>query len=94
MAYRLWEFDIEGESHRVELEHAYWSGNRLIRIDGSIVEKSRKIIDSGSTHTFNVSDRECSVRIIYRWRRPLGFSYECTLDGKLVPLTSLEKQIN
>jgi hypothetical protein len=91
MAYRVWEFETEGDSHRIELQHGYWSGKRLIRLDGSIIDRSSKFLDNGTTHTFNISNHECSIRVIYSWWRPLSFSYECTVDGKPVPLTSSEK---
>ena len=85
MAYRAWKFDLEDKSHIVELEHGYWSGKRLIRIDGQVTEQSAKFFDTGSTYRFNISDHECIVRVKYDWWKPLSFSFECTIDGIPVP---------
>lgn len=85
MAYKAWKFELEGQSHIVELEHGYWSGRRLIRIDGQVTDRRVKFCDTGSSHRFEISGHECVVRVVYRWSKPLSFSYECTIDGELVP---------
>ena len=91
MAYRAWRFELEGQSHIVELEHGYWSGKRLIRIDGEVTDRSYKPIDTGTTHRFEIGEHECLVRVVYRWWKPLSFGYECTVDGKRVSDVSVRR---
>ena len=53
-----------------------------IKVDGNLVEKSRKFWgDRGSEHRFDVSGATCVLRII---RRTFEFRYELLVDEKPV----------
>jgi hypothetical protein len=85
MANKTWTFEVEDGRHVVELEHGYWSGKRIIRVDGKQLEVSRKFFDTGTEHRFEVSGHQCILRI-----RPgtlgglFGFEFELFLDGRLI----------
>ena len=85
MANKTWIFELEDGRHVVEIEHGYWSGKRIIKVDGKQVEVSGKIIDTGSEHRFEISGHKCILRI-----RPgtlgglFGFEFELFLDGRLI----------
>lgn len=85
MANKTWTFELEDGHHEVEIEHGYWSGKRVIKVDGRKVEESGKIIDTGSEHRFEVSAHQCILRV-----RPgtlgglFGFEFELFLDGRLI----------
>lgn len=81
MGKRTWVFELEDGRHIVELEHGYWSGKRIIRVDGKLLEVSQKLLDTGSEHYFELNGHSCLLRI-----RISGFTpeYDLFLDGRLV----------
>ena len=85
MAHKSWVFDVCGSNHIVELDHGYWSGKRKVKVDGMPVEKSWKLIDTGTEHRFQVDGTNCVLRI-----RPgtlgglFGFDHELFVDGWVV----------
>ena len=58
-----WTVDLEGRRRVIELDHGAISGKREIRVDGKLVEKSRKLFDSGSSHTFQLDGHMITVRV-------------------------------
>ena len=81
MAKKVWVFRLEDGNHTVELEHGHWSGKRKIIVDGVPLESSRKIIDRGSVHHFQVSGSPCVLHIE---SGGFTFRYNLYVDGKLV----------
>ncbi len=81
MAKKTWTFELEDGHHVVELEHGYWFGKRIIRVDGKQLELSRKLFDTGTEHRFEVNKHKCILRIRSGL---LGFNLELFLDGRLV----------
>jgi hypothetical protein len=85
MRFRSWSFDLEDGHHRVELQHGWWSGVRIIRVDGAVFEHTgwlRHLLDFGSSHTFTIGQHECELRIGngLDW----GFRYRLAVDGRQV----------
>ena len=84
MRYRVWTFNLDDGPHRVELQHGYWSGTRLIRADGKVIEKTgwlRKL-DTGSKHAFELGEHECEIKIGFLWE--LGIGYTLLVNGQVV----------
>ncbi len=81
MAKKIWNVNIEGINHTVELDHGYFSGKREITVDGKQLEKSVKVVDSGSDHVFKLDGHTCAIHI-----RTNGFTYnyDFSIDGKSV----------
>ncbi len=76
-----WQIDAHGE-HTVSVEHGFWSGKVIIRVDNAeIFQRSSKLWDTGMEHRFDIGGVPCIVRIICR---PFGYTYELWVDGKLV----------
>ena len=75
-------FGLDDGRHVVELEHGYWSGKRVIRVDGKLLEVSRKLLDTGSEHYFELNGHPGLIRI--RIISGLIPEYELFLDGRLV----------
>jgi hypothetical protein len=59
-----WEVVVGEQVHTVRLVHGYWSGKREIWVDGELVERGRKIFDSGSRHFFTIGDQEFEAAIL------------------------------
>jgi hypothetical protein len=82
MTQRIWTFQLEdGSSHTVQLEHGYFSGKREIYLDNEFILEDKKMIDTGSAHSFQINGHICTVHI-----RTTGFSfkYDCTIDNRSV----------
>ena len=71
-----------GPSGVVEMEHGFISGKRTLKVDGSIIERSSKLLDTGSEHRFTIGSQDCVLRI--RSNMGLWFDYELYVSGKLV----------
>jgi hypothetical protein len=82
MAKKVWNFELDNIVHTVELEHGYWSGKRLLKVDGKIIEQTANVNDMfsdlGSEHAFEIDGHRCFVHI-----RPPGLSvdYDLVVDG-------------
>ena len=78
MAEKTWTINLEGVNHTIVLEHGTWSGKRVIKLDGQVIEKSQKTLDSGTDHFFEIGDHVCAIHIR---SRGVGFKYELSIDG-------------
>jgi hypothetical protein len=103
MAHRTWDFTLDGETHRVELWHGPWRGNRRIVLDGrQVLALSLRMFDAGSSHRLDVPGHVVEVRIVtngYVYRYLLvvdGIPYFANEDaarpGKLL-LSSTDQQL-
>ena len=81
MAHKVWIIGESAGKHVIELEHGFWSGNRVIKVDGQEIHRSKKLWDTGTEHRFKVASQDCIVRIR---NSPFSFQYELFVDGKLV----------
>ena len=81
MGYRTWDIEVDGNRHTIGVDHGFWSGKRIITLDGNVLEKSWKLVDTGSEHRFNVDGHLCILKIR---NSPFHYDYELFLDGKLV----------
>ncbi len=81
MTQKSWIVEAPDGRHVVELEHGYWSGKRVIKVDGVVIEQGGKLLDTGSEHRFQIGDQPCVLRIK---NRMFHFEFELFVDGKLV----------
>jgi hypothetical protein len=63
MTRKTWKIGTQGETHTIELEHSYWTGNLTIQVDGSIAYKRRKFIDFGGRYPIKVAGHPCVVEV-------------------------------
>lgn len=82
MPKHTWEVDLDGNRHTVELIHGYWSGKREIRLDGQLLERSKRFPDYGSRHPFSIGAHACELLIVTN-----GITYEHVLvvDREIIP---------
>ena len=78
MAGKTWTVNLEGINHTIELEHGTWSGKRIIKLDGQIIEESKKLVDSGTDHFFMIGEHTCAIHIR---SGGIKFKYDLSLDG-------------
>lgn len=78
MAHRQWTVFVDGNRHEVELEHAYWSGRRVVRVDGEEVLNRRQFMDMGSVDAVPVGSKTAVVVVR---TNGLTFRYDLVIDG-------------
>ncbi|MDI7274626.1 MAG: hypothetical protein QME94_01470, partial [Anaerolineae bacterium] len=78
MAKRTWTFWLEGRIHTIELEHGSFSGRRVISVDGRELERSQRLFDTGSEHTFSLDGHDVTV---YIHTNGFTFRYGLEIDG-------------
>ncbi len=77
MANKSWTVQLNGRSHTVDLQHGTMSGERTIRLDGTVVHRSRQLVDTGSDHAFEIDGHPAVVRIS---TNGVTFNYELGID--------------
>lgn len=76
----LWELYDHTGSHSVRLEHDIFTGRRLIAVDDRVVfSKPRTLIDTGSTHQFDIGIMHCQISI---FEQGMQYGYALTINGK------------
>lgn len=87
MAEKSWSLVFEGDNHIVELNHSYFSGKRIIRLDGKVIDFiKRNLFDRGSNYSFNVGNHNCIVLI-----KPSRFTFKYDLIVDSVSLETGER---
>lgn len=89
MAHRSWDIYVDGRKHRVELEHAYWSGRLVIRVDGATAQEAEELVDEGGHHPIQIGSHEGFVRITtngFTFRYDLIMAGHSVATGKPVAL--------
>jgi hypothetical protein len=85
MTKRTWSIALDGQTHRIEINHSSFSGSRSVSVDGKKIEipREQRVLrwDTGSKHGFPIGNHEAVVAI-----RAEGFNYKYGLfiDGKNV----------
>ncbi len=79
MTTKVWTFDLEDGKHTVELEHGYFSGKRVICVEGRPLEKSQKLFDTGSDHQLRIGSHTVTVHI---GTNGVSYNYDLILDGR------------
>ena len=63
MPTRVWEFELKGKRHSVELEHTHWTGRRTITVDGEIIYSSKAPVDFRAEDWFDIDTIPCTIRV-------------------------------
>lgn len=77
MTHKTWYIDLDGIQHTVELYHGFFSGKRLIKVDGEIIEESTMVVDKGSEHPFKINYHDCMLIIKVK----ILFHFDLIVDG-------------
>jgi hypothetical protein len=78
MAGKTWIVNLDGVNHKIELEHGTFSGKRVIKLDGQVIEESQKLMDSGTDHFFKIRNHLCAIHI---HTGGLRFKYDLSING-------------
>jgi hypothetical protein len=82
MASQTWSLELDGRSHRVHLEHAYWSGKNVLSIDDVVAVSDTPGLAGLSDHCFGLT--EVATRLGGHELRVLitpSDSFELVVDG-------------
>jgi len=83
MAKSIWEFDLDGTKHKVELTHGNVTGRIDILADGKKIDipksEQPKFLESVSNHNFNISGHSCQILIELNGSR---YVYQLLVDGQ------------
>ena len=83
MAKSIWEFDLDGNKHKVELSHGNVTGRIDILADGKKIDipksEQPKFLESVSKHNFNISEHSCKILIELNGSR---YVYKLLVDGQ------------
>jgi len=80
-----WSFQdpVHGNSFLIELSHGTVFGTRKLKINGQLIEKGRKLIDTGSSHEVVFDSRRIRVAISVQG---VAFKYQLQVDGNTCEL--------
>jgi hypothetical protein len=95
MTQKIWQVDLEDGKHEVVFDHGFFSGGRLLRVDGQTIldisEIRNLLFDTGGVHEFNIGSHPCAV-IIYT--NGITFNYDLAVDGRSIttgqPIDSIQ----
>jgi hypothetical protein len=83
MTKKTWQIKLEDGEHVVELDHGFFSGKRIIQVDGKTVldssELQHLVFDTGGVHEFNINSHPCAVVIR---TNGITFNYDFAVDGR------------
>ncbi|MBK9924986.1 MAG: hypothetical protein IPP66_06795 [Anaerolineales bacterium] len=80
MTKRIWDFNLDGNIHEVQLKFGLFSG-RQIWLDGVLIEKGRNFFESGSEYYFPVDGHAAEIGIISTMT---GYRFYLRIDGEFV----------
>lgn len=63
MTTKVWQISLDGKVHEIKLEHGYFSGKRVILLDGIEIYSGSRFIDYCGMYPFTIDNIPCSVRI-------------------------------
>jgi hypothetical protein len=83
MSKKTWSFAVDGTSHTVELEHGSFFRGKVVRVDGTLVDKKfvqrkRWLQFTGCEECFEVGGHAV---IAYIYLNGLNFKYDLAVDG-------------
>lgn len=88
MAKRIWTVEAADGTHRIELEHNYVWGHRVIRVDQQVVYQSgARLFDKGSSHQIQIGDQTGRIEITsngFSFRYDLIFNDRSVTTGEMV----------
>lgn len=75
-ANNVWRLTVDGTEYEVELDHGTITGNRNIMLNGEVIEKDRKIFDTGTTHDFDIAGHPARLEINVKYA---GLAHQSSL---------------
>jgi hypothetical protein len=85
MAKKGWSINLEGESHRVEVEHGYWSGTTALSVDGGTILRVAPGFGGFADHWWGPSEQSTTFgrhELRVRVTPNIGYSLDLIVDGR------------
>jgi len=60
MGHRIWNFELDGRSHKVELHSNIWTDKKTLKVEDKLMPES-----------WNYSSTSNSMRVLHKWEYPL-----------------------
>jgi len=78
---RVWQFQLDGVDHTVDLKHGALSGRITVRLDGKLLQRGSTLFRAAGDYTFAIGGHTCVVRV-----RPciINYRYRLLVDGRPV----------
>jgi len=80
MAIKEWNIKLGNEKYKIDLDHGYFSGKRIIYINNRKVLDDKRLLDIGDLYAFNINEHECIISIKVGNLLPT-FTYDLIVDG-------------
>jgi hypothetical protein len=81
---RIWSIELDGRTHQVRVDHGYWSGNTVLRVDDEVVIHDSPGFAGFADHWFDppeqvtsLGSHELRLRIIPK----LSYEFDLIVDG-------------
>ena len=89
MVKRNWTFRLEDGEHRVDIDHSWWTGKRIVFADGKPVAEESKLLDLMTDYRFKIGGHKGLLTV-----RSNGFIYvyDFGIDGKSVKTGKLVRR--
>jgi hypothetical protein len=78
---RVWQFQLDGVDHTVDLKHGVISGRVTVHLDGKLLQRSSTLFRPAGDYTFAIGGHKCVVRV-----RPciINYRHRLLVDGRPV----------
>lgn len=67
MLQRTWQVTLEGEPYQIDLTVTFWSGQRVVKVNGQTIIDLKQVMDYGSVHYFPIGSHLCALLIKFKY---------------------------
>src|SRR6266540_5903905 len=83
MAKKDWSIDVDGKSHHVEVEHGYWSGATVLRVEGRTILRAAPGFGGFADHWWGQSEHSTNFgghELRLRVTPNISYSFDLIVD--------------
>lgn len=84
MDHKVWKFEVNGDSHIVQLDWTYWAGRRDVLVDGKPRHESVIPMRWKSSQAFEIDGSHCVVTTEPHGTLSPMFRISLRVDGELI----------
>jgi hypothetical protein len=78
---RVWQFQLDGVDHTVDLRHGVISGRMTIHLDGKLLQRGSMLFHTAGDYRFAIGGHTCVVRIR---SGIINYRYRLLVDERLI----------
>ena len=82
MSSAIWQIEVDGQQHEVELQWTYWGGERNVLVDGTIVDADTQALRWKSDQSIDVGGKRCVVITRPKKVNKVAFDVLLEVDGQ------------